>query len=304
VNGTRIAALALVLSSCLSCWSQGAAGAATHQSKPDSPVRTLSIWRKAVLAGDESALESLYSTDPPARARTPQGNFVDPGEEPKFWSALAARGLVRIDLKILYVGQPQPGVVGLALRAEISMNSGEHDRAFVVSPLEQFWVKEAGAWRILQTHRSDLAPAPRLALPEPAKPNVNLYPPPEAAPREIAAALRLAAREHKRVLLVFGANWCFDCHVLDAAFHSAKIAPLVETNFVVVKVNIGDGDKNLDLVKKYDTPADKGVPALAVLDPDGTVVMSQKNREFQSVIKLGPDDLVQFLQKWKPVRSD
>src|SRR6202795_778490 len=36
---------------------------------------------------------------------------------------------------------------------------------------------------------------------------------------EIKEALKKAAAEHKRVIVVFGANWCYDCHVLDAAFH-------------------------------------------------------------------------------------
>lgn len=308
MNGTHIAylAFALFLSSPCSWGPRGpqGPGASPLQSKSDSPLSTLALWKKAILAGDASALAAFYSKNPPARASIPQGKSADPAEEPEFWSAMAARGLSRIDLKVLDVAPLQAGVVGMALRAEMSMTSGGRDQAFVVSPLEQFWVKQNGAWRIIQTHRSDLTPAPRLALPEPATPNIDLYPPPEEAPRQVTAALAIAAKEHKRVLLVFGANWCFDCHVLDAAFRSAKIAPLIETNFIIVNVNIGDGDKNLDLEKKYDTPAGKGVPALAVLDPDGTVITSQKRGEFQSVIKLGPDDIIRFLEKWKPVRAD
>ena len=36
-----------------------------------------------------------------------------------------------------------------------------------------------------------------------------------------------AAKEHKRLLLVFGANWCFDCHVLDLAFQRPDLAPVI-----------------------------------------------------------------------------
>jgi thioredoxin 1 len=106
------------------------------------------------------------------------------------------------------------------------------------------------------------------------------------------------------VILEFGGNWCFDCHVLDAAFHSTAIAPLVEANYHLVHVNIGEFDKNLDLTKKYDTPLDKGVPALAVLDADGKVIYSQKQGEFESSARLDTQDLIQFLEKWKPARSN
>jgi thioredoxin 1 len=42
---------------------------------------------------------------------------------------------------------------------------------------------------------------------------------------EIKEALEKATAEHKRVIVVFGANWCFDCHVLDKAFHRSDLAP-------------------------------------------------------------------------------
>lgn len=48
---------------------------------------------------------------------------------------------------------------------------------------------------------------------------MNLYPANVDARAEIKEAEEHAAKDHKRVLLVFGANWCGDCHVLDRAFH-------------------------------------------------------------------------------------
>ena len=140
----------------------------------------------------------------------------------------------------------------------------------------------------------------RRRLPEPAKPNVQLYPDPEEAPSEIAAALAAAAKDHKRVLLVFGGNWCYDCHVLDTTFHSKQIAPLVTQNYHVIHINVGNYDKNLDLAKKYEIPLEKGVPSLAVLDPDGKLVVSQKKGEFESTTRIGPEDVVDFLKRWKP----
>jgi hypothetical protein len=102
---------------------------------------------------------------------------------------------------------------------------------------------------------------------------------------------------------VFGGNWCYDCHVLDTTFHSRQIAPLVDENYHVVHVNVGDYDKNLDLTKKYEIPLEKGVPSLAILDSDGKLVVSQKKGEFESTTRIGPEDVVDFLKKWKPQRG-
>ncbi len=117
---------------------------------------------------------------------------------------------------------------------------------------------------------------------------------------EIREALAKAASEHKRVILVFGANWCFDCHVLDAAFHRSDLAPIIAANYEVVHVDIGKGEKNQDLMKQYEVPMKRGIPGLAVLDADGKLVYSQKNGEFENARALKPEDFLAFLNKWTP----
>jgi len=106
-------------------------------------------------------------------------------------------------------------------------------------------------------------------LKAPAFLNPNLYPANADARQEIAEAITAADKENKRVLLVFGGNWCLDCHVLDNAFHNPHIAPVLNQNFKVVHVDIGESNKNLDLVKKYNIPLEKGVPSIAVLNRRG-----------------------------------
>ena len=80
----------------------------------------------------------------------------------------------------------------------------------------------------------------------------------EDAKVEIEEAVAKANKDHQRVILVFGGNWCYDCHVLDQAFHQADVAPLLGKNFQVVHVNIGDdGKQNNDLAAEYQVPLEK-----------------------------------------------
>jgi thiol:disulfide interchange protein len=137
-------------------------------------------------------------------------------------------------------------------------------------------------------------------LKQPSDMNKNIYPPDADAHAEIKEAEEKAATEHKRVLLVFGANWCFDCHVLDLAFHRPDFASVM-TGYEVVHVDLGDDEKkNADLVKQFDVPLNKGIPALAVAESDGKLVVSQKNGEFEDARSLTPEALLAFLNKWKP----
>jgi thioredoxin 1 len=117
---------------------------------------------------------------------------------------------------------------------------------------------------------------------------------------EIKEALKKAEAGHKRVIVVFGANWCYDCHVLDKAFHRPDLAPILTANYEVVHVDIGKGEKNQDLMAKYEVPMKRGIPGVAVLDPNGKLVYSQKNGEFENARALAPEDFLVFLNKWKP----
>jgi thioredoxin 1 len=275
-----------------------------HGSRPSGNAGSFAFepldqWKAAVLAGNKAALIHFYSTSPAATAKTSHGETQDPAEEPTFWSSLAARGLGRLDVKVLEAKTVQPGVLALVLRIEADLKTGAGVDAGIIS-CAQVWVQKLGEWKIVATQRGDPAAREARRLPEPAKPNTQLYADPAEAPAEIASALAQASKDHKRVILIFGGNWCYDCHVLDTTFRSKDIAPLVNANYHVVHVNVGNYDANLDLAKKYEIPLEKGVPSLAILDPDGTLVVSQKKGEFESTVRIGPEDVVEFLKKWKP----
>ena len=131
----------------------------------------------------------------------------------------------------------------------------------------------------------------------------NIYPADADANKDIQTALKQAAKEKKRVLLVFGANWCYDCHVLDQALHDGDSGKIVSQNFLLVHVDIGEGEKNPDLLKTYKIPLDKGVPAVAVLESNGRLLYSSGDGEFEAARRMLKKDLVAFLNKWKQLRS-
>ena len=266
---------------------------------PSFAFEPLDNWKNAVIAGNKAELATLYSSNPPASAKTPQGEMLDPSEEPAFWSSLKGQGLDRLDVKVLEEKTLQPGFMALTLRIEAGLKTGQGEK-FVTVSSAQVWMQKLGDWKIVSTQRGDPAEKQARRLPEPAKPNTQLYPPPEEAKAEISSALAAASKDHKRVILVFGGNWCYDCHVLDTTFRSKAFAPLVNANYHVIHINVGNYDANLDLADKYQIPLKKGVPSLAILDPDGKLVVSQKQGEFESTVRIGPEDVVDFLKKWKP----
>jgi thiol:disulfide interchange protein len=130
----------------------------------------------------------------------------------------------------------------------------------------------------------------------------DIYPDKPDAKPEIREALAKAKAEHKRVILDFGGNWCGDCKVLDIYFHQAPNVQLLADNYVLVDVNIGKYDMNLDVADKYGVPLKKGVPALAVLSSDGKLLYSQSTGEFENMRHMEASSVTDFLNQWKPKR--
>jgi thioredoxin 1 len=246
----------------------------------------LEHWKAAVIARDTAGLKSLYSSFPAAQINTVSGK-VGADADVAFWTGLRAKTM---ELNLVESGSPQPGTLSITFQAKITTAASGHAVQLVVG---QLWREQGAVWTLVRARR-DLA-----KLEQPRSLDAKIYPTGDAH-QEITAALARAAKSRKHILLVFGADWCYDCHVLEKAFHRPDLAAVLTPNYELVNVDIGEGDKNQDLMNQYDVPMKRGIPAVAVLDSSGKLLYSQKNGEFERARALGPEDLLEFLKKWKP----
>jgi thioredoxin 1 len=250
-------------------------------------------WRAAVLTGNSSALNALYSQAPAPQLTDAKGSPISLTDDLAFWSSLKSNGLTDLSAEIADQKNPQPDLQILVLQLTLTFRPGVTPHQQYIA-MAQGWIHQGNNWRLLVLQRSTPA-----RLRQPLE-NKDIYPSSANPSNEISEALHSAAASHKRILLVFGGNWCFDCHVLDEAFQSPEIAPALNKFFLVVHIDIGHADKNLDIAKKYDIPLDRGVPAIAVLDSAGKLLFSQKRGEFEAARSMAPEDILAFLHHWQP----
>ena len=260
----------------------------------NSPVLQVEAWRRAVLVGDNGVLASMYADS---------AKIIAPGKAPSnlkselaYWNSWKSRGLKSLSAEVQSQQEPQSGYHVLLVQLTLSVAENGGTKKYYVT-VGQGYVEQGATWKIAAEQREAET---RLKAPAERK---DLYPADADAQKEITEALATAAKSHKRVLLIFGGNWCYDCHVLDEAFHTPEIAPTLNHNFVVAHIDIGEYNKNLEIAKKYEVPLERGVPAAAVLDSDGNLLFSQKNQEFEKARSLAPEDILAFLNKWKPAGS-
>jgi len=108
-------------------------------------------------------------------------------------------------------------------------------------------------------------------------------------------ALEEAKAAEKRVLVVWGANWCVWCHKLHAFFeNNAEVREILRAGYVVVTI---DSDYNKPLMRKLGVEA-RGIPYLSVFDAEGNKLTDQDTGSLEAGGHHDPEKVIPFLQRW------
>jgi thioredoxin-like negative regulator of GroEL len=113
---------------------------------------------------------------------------------------------------------------------------------------------------------------------------------------DLNRALQQARAEHKQVLVVFGANWCPDCRDLALKMSAGALASHVSQHFVVTKVDVARFNKNTDLARQMGNPIRQGIPAVALLRADGSLVKATTGGELADARNMGESEILKLLQ--------
>jgi len=116
------------------------------------------------------------------------------------------------------------------------------------------------------------------------------------AKADVEQALATAGTTKRSVLVIFGANWCEDCRALDASLKSTRNAELVAKEFVVVKVDVGNFDRNLGLATRYGNPIKTGIPAAVVLSPGNQVLYATRAGELSNARRMSETGVYDFFR--------
>jgi hypothetical protein len=161
---------------------------------------------------------------------------------------------------------------------------------------------------------ANAATEPATAEPPPTEPAALVAPPgppPEVerpyqdgadAGPLIEIALTEARAENKRVLLMFGANWCVWCRRLDWVFQNdPNVSAALREGWEVVHVDVGTrgSGTNAGIIARYGDPVQHGLPCLVVLDAQGQLVHTQETGSLEAGDRHDPARVVAFLNRFR-----
>ena len=116
------------------------------------------------------------------------------------------------------------------------------------------------------------------------------------AQKDVQRAFETAAKSQRPVLVIFGANWCGDCRALDTALKVPATAELMTKEFVVVKVDVGNFDRHLDIAERYGNAIKKGIPAAAIVSPKQELLYTTKGGELANARKMSDTGVYEFFR--------
>jgi thioredoxin-related protein len=116
---------------------------------------------------------------------------------------------------------------------------------------------------------------------------------------QVAAATARAGRENKRVVLMFGGDWCGWCHKLHTLFASnAEIRHLLSYEYELVMVDT-EAPQAQELLKECSKGETRlGFPYLAVMDASGKLLTHQETGSLEEGDHHDPNKVKAFLARW------
>jgi thioredoxin-related protein len=157
-------------------------------------------------------------------------------------------------------------------------------------------------------------PAPKADQTKPGSTAVrrpSIYDKTADARDQLAKAVERAKHDDKRVLLMFGGDWCGWCHKLHDLFRTNReVAMILSDDYVLVTIDLESPNATPLLLRckealsKDELQKGVGYPFLAVLDADGKVVTAQRTDPLEEGDHHDPKKVADFLNKWKVALPD
>lgn len=133
----------------------------------------------------------------------------------------------------------------------------------------------------------------------PAMQSGKLYLPSADPMAELESTLATARDNHKRLLVVAGANWCHDSRALAARLFTAPLESVIDANYETLFVDVGYLDRGKDVLGSLGIPVYYATPTVLIVDPvSGQVVNAGNRHQWGEAASIGMDASVKYFSQY------
>jgi thioredoxin-related protein len=116
--------------------------------------------------------------------------------------------------------------------------------------------------------------------------------------KDATAAIALANKTHRNVLIEIGGNWCTWCNKMDEFLEkNPEVYQALHSKFVLLKVNVSDGNENKAFMSSL--PPVLGYPHMYVSTSTGKMILSKDTAQLQKNGQYNVDLWLKFINQWQ-----
>jgi len=116
--------------------------------------------------------------------------------------------------------------------------------------------------------------------------------------KDANAAIALAKKTNRNVLIEIGGNWCTWCHKMDDfLLKNPEVYQKLHNEFVLLKVSVSDTNENEAFMKSL--PPVLGYPHMYISTSTGKMILSKDTAELLNGEQYSKEQWLAFLNKWQ-----
>lgn len=121
--------------------------------------------------------------------------------------------------------------------------------------------------------------------------------------KDAQAAITLAQKTNRNVLIEIGGTWCTWCHKMDAFLaKNPEVYQQLHEKYVLLKISVSDSNENEAFMKSL--PPVQGYPHMYVSTNTGTMLLSKDTAELLDNLEYSTEYWLTFLAKWQVTNNE
>ncbi len=116
--------------------------------------------------------------------------------------------------------------------------------------------------------------------------------------KDAQAAITLAQKTNRNVLIEIGGTWCTWCHKMDTFLaQNPEVYQALHDKYVLLKISVSDSNENEAFMKSL--PPVQGYPHMYVSTSTGKMLLSKDTAELLDDLQYSATYWMTFLAKWQ-----
>ena len=105
-------------------------------------------------------------------------------------------------------------------------------------------------------------------------------------------------KKGKQPLIIFGANWCPDCRILEGTLQLPTVKKFMQENYSILHIDLGEYDINMSLLEVLGIPKQEGVPRVVIFDNQGNSLNLETNDRWRTARDSKQQEIFNYFQKY------